>query len=79
MAVFRTTPVIPCMGLSRQTEHTERIEMTRATELRRSHEANIACGDISEAEEARMLTEIAAAEREEVRAFFVQTDKQYAA
>ena len=42
--------------------------MTKAKDLRRVYEANIACGDISEASEARMLTEIAAAETEEFRA-----------
>ena len=43
--------------------------MTKARDLRRAYEANIACGDISEAAEARMLAEIAAAEAEEARAY----------
>ncbi len=43
--------------------------MTTAKDPRRVYAANIACGDISEAEEARMLAEIAAAEVEEDRAF----------
>ena len=37
--------------------------MRNAEELRRIHEANVACGDIGEAEEIRMLARIAAAER----------------
>ena len=41
--------------------------------------ANIACGDISEAAEARMLAEIAAAEMEEVRAFFCHNFEHRAA
>jgi len=53
--------------------------MTKAKDLRRVYEANIACGDISEAAEARMLAEIAAAEMEEVRAFFVEGLEQRAA
>ncbi len=36
--------------------------MSKAMELRRIYEANIACGDIGEAEETRMLANIAAAE-----------------
>ena len=44
--------------------------MTKAKDLRRVYEANIACGDISEAAEARMLAELAAAEMEEARAYF---------
>ena len=36
--------------------------MSRAEQLRRVYEANIACGDIGEAEASRMLAEIAAAE-----------------
>ncbi len=50
----------------------------KAKNLRRFYEANIACGDISEAEEARMLAEIAAADMQEVRAF-LQTFEQPAA
>ena len=42
--------------------------MSKAQELRAFYEANIACGDICEAAEARMLAEIAAAESEENRA-----------
>ena len=40
--------------------------MMTAEELRRAYEANIACGDISEAEEGRMLAEIVAAEAAEL-------------
>jgi hypothetical protein len=36
--------------------------MSKAEELRRIYLINLACGDISEAEEAKMLDEIAAAE-----------------
>ena len=39
--------------------------MSKALELRRIYEANIACGDIGEAQEARMLADIAATEAEE--------------
>ncbi len=39
--------------------------MSKAEQLRRVYEANFACGDIGEIEEARMLVEIAAAEAEE--------------
>ena len=39
--------------------------MSKSEELRAFYEANIACGDISEAAEARMLADIAAAEIEE--------------
>ncbi len=53
--------------------------MTEAKDLRRVYEANIACGDISEAEQARMLAEIAAAKIEEISPFFVETLKQPAA
>ncbi|MFQ5773138.1 MAG: hypothetical protein ACE5GS_01335 [Kiloniellaceae bacterium] len=42
--------------------------MTKAEELRRTYEANVACGDIGEAAEARMLAEIAAVEAEEYTA-----------
>ena len=42
--------------------------MSRAEQLRRVYEANIACGDIGEAEEACMLAEIAAAEADECAA-----------
>ncbi len=36
--------------------------MNKAEELRRVYEANIACGDVGEAEEATMLAAITAAE-----------------
>ncbi len=39
--------------------------MSKAEELQRIYEANIACGDISGIAEARMLAEITAAEAEE--------------
>lgn len=39
--------------------------MSKPEELRRIYDSNIACGDISEAEEARMLAEIAATEAEQ--------------
>ena len=39
--------------------------MNKAEQLRRVYEANIACGDIGEIEEARILAEIAAAEAAE--------------
>ncbi len=41
------------------------IKRSKAVELRRIYEANTACGDIGEAEEARMLADIAATEAEE--------------
>ena len=37
--------------------------MRKAEELRRIYEANVACGDIGEAEEIRMLAQISAAEQ----------------
>ncbi len=37
--------------------------MRKAEELRRIHEANVACGDIGEAEEIRMLARIFEAEQ----------------
>ena len=39
--------------------------MSKAEQLRRVYEANFACGDIGEIEEARMLVEIAAAKAAE--------------
>ena len=39
--------------------------MSNAERLQRIYEAHIACGDISDTEEARMLAEITAAEAEE--------------
>ena len=44
--------------------------MNKAMELRRIYDANIACGDIGEAEEARMLADTAAAEAAEERLDF---------
>ena len=41
--------------------------MTKSEMLRAAYEANIACGDISEAAEAAMLREIASARLEEER------------
>jgi hypothetical protein len=41
--------------------------MSKAEQLRRIYEANIACGDIGEAEEARMLARISAAEQVDER------------
>jgi hypothetical protein len=38
--------------------------MNKAEMLRMAYEANIACGDVDEAEELKMLAEIAAAEAE---------------
>ncbi len=52
----RTVPFQPTNG--------ER-SMSKAEELQRIYEANIACGDISGIAEARMLAEITAAEAEE--------------
>ena len=43
----------------------QEVKVSKAMELRRIYEANIACGDIGEAEEARMLADSAAAEAEE--------------
>ena len=40
--------------------------MSNVKMLRRLYEANISCGDIGEAVKARMLAEIAAAEKEEI-------------
>ena len=37
--------------------------MRKAEELRRIYEANVACGDIGEAEEIRMLAQVSAAEQ----------------
>jgi len=37
--------------------------MSKTEQLRRIYEANIACGDIGEAEAARMLAQISAAEQ----------------
>ena len=42
--------------------------MSKVDKLRAFYEANIGCGDISEAAEARMLADIAAAELEEALA-----------
>ena len=39
--------------------------MSKAEKLQRIYEANIACGDISDIAEAKMLAEIVAAEAEE--------------
>ncbi len=39
--------------------------MSNAEQLQRNYEANIACGDISDIAEAKMLAEIVAAEADE--------------
>ncbi len=39
--------------------------MSKAMELRRIYEINTTCGDMGEAEEAKMLADIAATEAEE--------------
>lgn len=53
--------------------------MTKTLVLRRTYEANIACGDIGEAEIRRMLAEIAAAEAEENSPFLAPPLEEHAA